>query len=280
MNTSGFGSIIPRFLQRRNQKSLRSETMETKGSLLGSTLIPIVSLAFLLIALLVFTSGNLAFGTAASVPAPDTSSQVNSAAKGKPKRFPYGVADLKGASPEEIGRFAQEYAQANGLVWNGTPTVLLSLPITRDQYTALGLGCLPDFASIEQPPLALVILKGDLEFPSSGLIKSQSRRASGAYAAYVFDIWSARPVALDGSYTGGMFRKALNDPTLPTNENWNPDTCPTPLPASMKTMHYGDYAPGSTTPPPLSEDVTSRLAPPTTATPQAAPPPIATETIR
>ena len=257
--------------------------MQTKRDLVSSTLIPIVLLASLLIALLVFSSRGRTASSASTenmVPTSDTSSQVNIVVKDKPNRFPYGVTDLKGASPEEIGHFAQEYAKAEGLVWNGTPTVLLSLPITRDQYRALGLGCLPDFAAIEQPPLALVILKGDLEFSSSGLIQSQSRRASGAYVGYVFDIWSARPVALDGSYTGGMFRRALKDPSLPANEDRSPTVCPTQIPASKKTTHYGGYAPGFTTPPPLPEDVTSSLAPPTTATPQPAPPPIATETIR
>jgi hypothetical protein len=260
----------------------RSKMMESKRSLVSSTLIPIVLLAVLLIALFAFSSWDPALGTAVNPLDSGTSSQVNSIVKEKPNRFPYGVSNLKGASPEEIGRFAQEYAQANGLVWNGTPTVLLSIPITRDAYTALGLGCLPDFAAIEQPPLALVILKGNLEFPSSGLIQTQSKRASGAYAGYVFDIWSARPVALDGSYTGGMFRKALKDPSLPASEDRGPTVCPTQIPSSKKTMHYGDFALGFTTPPPLPEDVTSNLAPPTTATPtpQSIPPAVATETTR
>jgi hypothetical protein len=256
--------------------------METKRALIGRTLIPMVLLASLVIALLAFAARDTALGTAESVPTPDTSNQVNSTITEKPNRFPYGVSDLKGASPEEVGRFAQEYAKAAGLVRSGTPAVLLSIPITREKYTALGLGCLLDFGTIEEPPLTLVILKGDLQFPNSSLLPNRDvhQQEPAAYAAYVFDMWSARPVALQGTLTGGSFRKALNDPTLPMNETWNPNACPTPIPSSKKTLHYGDVAPGFTTPPPLPQDITSNLGPPTTPAPGSVPPPIATETIR
>lgn len=256
--------------------------MEPKRDLVSSTLIPIVLLASLLIALLAFSSRERGLGTAPSHTDFEVTSRVEGSVKEKPSRFQYGVTDLKGATPEEVGHYAQEYAQATGLVRSGTPTVLLSIPITREKYTALGLGCLPDFGTIEEPPLTLVILKGNLQFFQSSILPNDNATLHGpnAYAAYVFDTWSARPVTLNGTLTGGSFRKALNDPTLPTNENWSPDVCPTPLPASKKTMHYGDYAPGSTTPPPLPEDVTSNSVPPTTPTLESAPPPIATGTIR
>ncbi|MEA2574716.1 MAG: hypothetical protein QOH93_2014 [Chloroflexia bacterium] len=256
--------------------------METKPKQISSILIPIVLLASLLIALFAFSSRNRTPLTVTGAPGSRSASQVTDASKEKPNRFPYGVPNLKGASSEEVGSYAQEYAKVTGLVRSGTPTVLLSIPITREKYTALGLGCLPDFGTIEEPPLTLVILKGDLQFSRASILPndSESLLAPGGYAAYVFDMWAARPVALDGTLTGGSFRKALNDPTLPTNENWNPGVCPTPLPASKKTMHYGDVAPGLTAPPPLPEDVTSRLAPATTSTPASAPPPIATETVR
>ena len=58
-----------------------------------------------------------------------------------------------------IQQFAQHQLSRNDQL----PQVLLATSVTNDQYTDLGLGCLPDAASFETPPLTLVILKGDFD---------------------------------------------------------------------------------------------------------------------
>lgn len=148
--------------------------------------------------------------TAPSLPTPDPTIMAR-VTKIHPKR-----TDLVHASPEAIGNLAKDHAQTR-LRAQGTMNVLLSQPITREQVANLGLGCLPDFASIEEPPLALVILKGDFTFESMpGGRSLQGTRFP--YVVYVIDLWSGAPVKLMNSISGGLVRKALNDPSLPFDE--------------------------------------------------------------
>lgn len=200
---------------------------------------------------------------------------INPAITTGPYRFGFGVRNLIGATPEDVGRYAQEYAQARRMIRTGTPDVLISRPVTRQEYTALGLGCLPDFAAVEQPPLMLVILKGDIDLnwmPGPvGNIAEDGRKNN--YAAYIFDVWSAQLVSFQGSYTGGLFSKVLNikDSTAP-QENWNPVACPTQIPTSQKKLHYGDTAPGFTSPPTLPPNMQQGPTGTEVAVPQMPPP--------
>ncbi|HEX8600801.1 MAG TPA: hypothetical protein VF952_20065 [Chloroflexia bacterium] len=147
---------------------------------------------------------------------------------------------LLGSTPNEIAAYAIEYAQGQREVIKGAPTALLSRSVTRGQITALGLGCLGGFAAIEEPPLNLVILKGDFVFSTSA---SQRYSLNSKYLAYVFDAWSGEHVYRLASIDGSHFRLALNDPSLPVAKAALPASCPTQIPASMKKLHYGEIAP-------------------------------------
>jgi hypothetical protein len=147
---------------------------------------------------------------------------------------------LLGSTPNDVAAYAIEYARGHGDVVKGAPAAVLSLPVTRGQITALGLGCLGEFAAIEEPPLSLVILKGDFVFSASA---SQRYSLNSKYLAYVFDAWSGEHVYRLASIDGSHFRVALNDPTLPVAKAALPASCPTQIPASMKKLHYGEIAP-------------------------------------
>ena len=125
-------------------------------------------------------------------PGEDTGTQLKSS------RFDYGSPDLNGATVEELGYFATKYADHH-LNAEGTSKVRMARYVTREQFAALGFGCLADFSTIEQPPLALVILQGRFDF--RGSVPGSSGAPPPAedhdyYVVYVFDVWSASPLAM------------------------------------------------------------------------------------
>jgi hypothetical protein len=122
-----------------------------------------------------------------------------------------------------------------GEVLGDPPQVMLSRLITPEDYQTLGLGCPPSQLIFEQPPLALVILKGDLRPVGPGMEAAVDVK----YIAYVFDLWADAPTSEMWSVDGGAFRTALNDPTLPNESSGMPMVCPTPLPYKI-TQHYGE----------------------------------------
>lgn len=153
--------------------------------------------------------------------------------------YDYGTTSLVGASPEQVGQFAQQYIEAQ----HGTPRdksqVLIAKSIKPDELPEMELGCPLSFAAQQEPPLMLVIVKGDFKVSGPG-ISAVSNQAN--YMAYIFDLWSAQPVYLMTSQTGGAFRKALNDASLPVETGALPGICPTALPYDRK-LNYGDTAP-------------------------------------
>ncbi len=136
--------------------------------------------------------------------------------------------------PEEMGDYAIEYTRARFQILSGTPEVLVSRQVTSIELRALGLDA-PDFVC-EEPPLTLVILKGDFDannMPGIGkLMDTSSARVS--YIAYVFDMLSGIPTAILTADTPSDFALALNDPTIPTSTPQHtliPDPNLVPLPA-------------------------------------------------
>ena len=184
--------------------------------------------------------------------------------------------DLVEASSEDIAGYAKLFASQQ-LKAKGDQEVRLVRNVTREQVAELGFGCLPDFSSIEQPPLILVILKGEYDFssamPGGGPGRSEPLLPPGhkSYVAYVFDAWAAFPVLMGSTIDGSNVKKALNDPTLPDPPyvSSSPFVCPTQVPASQKKYHYGEEVPGYTDVPPLPRDIqehavpTEPIAPPT-----------------
>jgi hypothetical protein len=192
-----------------------------------------LSLALLLVAILVFASGNAALA-----------------------KFSYGTAhSLEGATSEQIGQFALQYTKAHYNVLSGSPQVVLTKAVKKDDLPALGLDSI-NFASIEQPPLMLVIVKGDLGGMQmlGGVIASVKDKWHFSYVAYVFDLKAAEPALQISSPHGGTFRKALNDFSLPDDNDTTIATAkpafsqqqavPQPALTSVPSnLHYGDVVP-------------------------------------
>jgi len=182
-----------------------------------------------IVALLVNVANSEKMGSVAHVPAAQADS------------FHYGAKNLNGASPEQVGQFAIEYAQHHVKV-RDTPQVVLARRIKPGDLPKLGLGCPLTMASIEEPPLMLVILKGNFDVSRVRSGSSVIGINEVPYISYVFDHWSAAHMLFQTSVTGGRFRIALNDSTLPIDESSGPMVCPTEIP-TKKTLHYGDIAP-------------------------------------
>lgn len=211
--------------------------------------IPLIVLAILIV--ITLTAGSRTAQQRAVIPAVAVSTSVKEIGTSLPTPDPTIMArvtkirpkltDLVHASPERIAELAKDHAQTR-LRAQGATSILLSRPITREQVANLGLGCLADFASIEEPPLALVILKGDFTFEKMpGGRTSQGIRFP--YVVYVIDLWSGIPVRLMNSISGGLVRKALNNPSLPFDEESTsqPLECPPRRPGSVP---YGAELPG------------------------------------
>jgi hypothetical protein len=117
------------------------------------------------------------------------------------------------------------------------PKVVLARMVTPDDYQYLGLGCPPDEYNnlIEKPPLAFVLLTGDVGYPTR---MHQPPAFKPTYAAFVIDLWSGTFTHKAYSFDGRNFAHILKDPTLPTVE---PYTCPPPL--LHTPYHYGETAP-------------------------------------
>ncbi len=142
------------------------------------------------------------------------------------KQFSYGTSSLIGATPEQVGRFAVEYAQHNAIVQGAIPHILLSQPVTLEDLPKVGLDCVGTAGEYNGRPLVLVILKGDFQLNQLSLTTTKDTNIYH-YLAYVFDLKSAKPTYTKASGNGGVFRLVLNDPTLPVNPNQGsaPTTC-------------------------------------------------------
>src|SRR3954451_10415676 len=75
----------------------------------------------------------------------------------------YCADNLVGKTADEVAQFASEFARVHFKAAD-TTQVLLTRAVTDDGLAALGLGCPPSFAAIEEPPLLLTILKGEFDF--------------------------------------------------------------------------------------------------------------------
>lgn len=177
--------------------------------------------------------------------------------------------NLVGADENEIGQFALDIANRS-LHPRGNTAIAQVRPIKWDEAPGLGIGCLPDFASIEDAPLALVVLKGDMDFGDinrgTQYLPEEERRVN--FVVMVLDLWAGAPVYTTASKTGAELSKLLNDPALPKAPVTAPMTCP---PRAPRTVHYGEAAGGRIFPTFTPSLVDS--ASPTTALPPVIPTP-------
>jgi hypothetical protein len=157
--------------------------------------------------------------------------------------------NLSKLSPNEVAQVALDYTKASGYVNSGTPQVALARSVNNDELLKLDLDTIP-FSTIEQPPLVLVILKGDFMVNMPRAVANNGPRPA-QYIGYVYDLWAGLPTLTITAPHGGVFRKALNDPSLPDD---NPAAPQKPNPGAFApanggvtntppTLHYGEVAP-------------------------------------
>ncbi len=162
---------------------------------------------------------------------------------------------LINASPAEIGHTAIAATYASKRVVSGKPQAVLVRPVTLEQLGEMGLGW-THFSTAEEPPLMLVILKGDFSSSANlfapyvevtpcplglGGIKNCPEPEHYHYVGYVYDLWASVPSIFMQSKDGSIFRQALNDLSLPNDES--PLNPPGYKPASsggLSVLHYGD----------------------------------------
>ncbi len=208
-------------------------------------------------------------GGTLNVPVNTSGAAPTIAVPSQPGRFMYGSRDLRGASDAEFAQYALDWARHRLRPLN-TPSVLLARAVTYEQMPIVGLGCPPNFATIELPPVMVAILRGEFDFRGVGPGFRYARApvaGKETYAYYVFDVWSAAPVVTISSADGSIFKQALHDPTLPdTLDDRLPTAC---APQIQRDSHYGQPVPGM--PPPTA--VPPGSMPPT---PPPMPPPVGT----
>lgn len=171
---------------------------------------------------------------------PPIESPVN---QSPPKVNPCDPTPYQNYTPEQVG---QRAAACHG------GTVMLAQQVTLEQVASMGLGCY-NFASIETPPLVLVILKGNFMSGGGSGYSVPGGQSTAKYIALVYDMWAGTPTIVVDSPNGGGFRKALNDPTLPDDAAPGaptPMTIACPPSTSGKHLHYGQTAPGMIFPTP------------------------------
>ena len=139
-----------------------------------------------------------------------------------------------------MGQIALDHVRRDFAIRSGTPQVALARSINREGLLALNVAAVPR-TTIEDPPLMLVIIKGDFGASNLfGLWGTSSSDESYKFVGYVFDLWSGGPTLILASASGGQFSTALNDPSLPIVATpLLPSLAGTPAPL----LHYGEVAP-------------------------------------
>ncbi|MBI3979037.1 MAG: hypothetical protein HY331_12710 [Chloroflexi bacterium] len=130
---------------------------------------------------------------------------------------PFANRSLIGASPAEVGEYALADVRANMRIVSGEPKVVLVRPVRAADLPGLGLGNV--YFAGPEPPLMLVIVRGDIDvrnyFPSFTNMDPNTWHWRVGYIAFIMDLRAGMPSGVRTSVTGGRFRTALNDPTLP-----------------------------------------------------------------
>lgn len=175
---------------------------------------------------------------------------INASSQSQKKGF-------EGSNLNDIKSYAVDYLQHDSqLSKYGKIQVLLTRFVKREDIPALGLGCMAASITIEEPPYALVILKGEFT------VNDRFGPLGAKYVAYIFDLWAGTPASTIWSADGSVFRTILNDPSLPNDNSGMPSICPTDIP--NKTLHYGDTLPAFPAPPTIPR---SSNAPPNNLVP-------------
>jgi hypothetical protein len=158
------------------------------------------------------------------------------------------------ASPEQVAQLAIKYSHDTSMIVNGKAEIVLTRKITGKEFNALDLGskCFPK----NEPPMVLVILKGEFTFNSFPGFSRLPDSTPLKYVAYLFDLKTGYPASHLGSPNGGMFSKLLNDPSLrdvappqdAAEKAMPPAVAVSAVPCSDSIVPEGAYAPTVTLP--------------------------------
>src|SRR6266480_435962 len=129
--------------------------------------------------------------------------------------IPGEARGLANASAEEVASNALAQTIRRVGIVSGQPEVVLVRRVRGDELDALGILDSPLMLTTEEPPLALVILRGDFDvrnmFPGFQHLENPRRQ----YIGYLYDLWAGAPMGYFSSETGSEFREVLNDPSIP-----------------------------------------------------------------
>jgi hypothetical protein len=202
----------------------------------------------LIVAIVMIAGGFLLLTNSHTSPSTGTAGATKEPLSLEPPPPTCGYCDrnLIGKTSDEIGQFTVDMAKLQ-LNVQGPLDVALVQSIKWDDTAALGLGCLPDFASIEDAPLALVILKGDIDISSigAGFSSLPSAKRQTTSVAFVMDLWSAGWVYVGTDGTGSDFSDITQKSTSQAVSSGAQATCP---PRAPRTLHYGQSAGGEIVP--------------------------------
>lgn len=173
-------------------------------------------------------------------------------------------AVLADKSIDEIEQYIVDSIVPDRLGGSSTKTqMLLVRSVTRSQLPELGLGCLPENETDQEPPFVLAVLKGS--FTGSGIPSTAPMpNRDFKYAVVVLDVWAAEPSVIITSYDGGVLRTVLNDPSLPMVASYLPTSCPAYKPGKIP---YGAIIPGQNLPPAGDTQPTASEVTPTSVVP-------------
>lgn len=134
-------------------------------------------------------------------------------AKAKVQARP-AIGPLTDAPTEEIKQAVLRYTHNRFQVLSDQVTILLVRPVKAAELSALGL---PDmaFPPEQEPPLMLVVIKGDFDVQNLSRAGFISEPFLVGYIAYVLDLRAGGPIITSVSRDGSRFKKLLNDPSLP-----------------------------------------------------------------
>jgi len=162
-----------------------------------------------------------------------------------------GTHSLVNAPMEDVTDAALKYTQTRFQVLSKQITVPLARTVIKEDLPLSGLPQI-DFGG-EDPPLALVVLKGEFDVRNMGRGAASDTPFKVKFIAYVFDLKAGIPTLILASVDGSMFRDLLNDPSLPlpaVNQSGRPEEGvepPVPVAPAHK-IPYGAMEPPVATP--------------------------------
>jgi hypothetical protein len=162
-----------------------------------------------------------------------------------------GTHSLVNASMQDVKEAALKYTQTRFQVLSEQVTVPLARTVIKEDLPLSGLPE-DDFGG-EDPPLALVVLKGEFDVRNLGRGAASDTPFNVKFIAYVFDLKAGVPTLILASADGSMFRELLNDPSLPlpeVNQSGRPkEGVEPPVPvAPAHKIPYGAMEPPVATP--------------------------------